>query len=163
MCVSLGFGDFQPVPRSKIPCKFQFRQDPSSSVPSKSHAGLEAKQYLESDIIHQHSLLTFTSGYFQIASLIYLSNRSQSQPVCKSCGPFIILGLFIWLPPLNRGTPKLPNAKARTVCTRSTLCRRSCCHHKGELLSDSTRVSPQAQANCTKTSPSSVVHPLFGN
>lgn len=57
---NLGVGNFQPIPRREIPCKFQSRQDSPSSVPSKNHTGLEAKQYLESNVADQHSLLTLT-------------------------------------------------------------------------------------------------------
>lgn len=104
--------------------------------------------------MNQHPLLAFR--YVVISksqAFIYLPNRRQSQPACKSCVLFVILGSFIWLPALNRGTTKLPGAKVRTMSTRPSLRRRSCCHHRGQLLSDSTRISPQAQANHTKTSP----------
>lgn len=57
---NLGVGDFQPVPRSKIPCKFQLEQDSPSSEPSKTHWGSGAKHCLESHAADQRSLLTLT-------------------------------------------------------------------------------------------------------
>ena len=161
ICISLGFGDFQPVPRSKSPCKWQFRQDPSPPATSKSHAGLETKQYLESDVIHQHSLLTLTclaiskSQAFSTAQT-EASHSQHAEAVGHLSPPGYSSGFLRWTeerqscPMLQQGLrgQDPPCAGGAAVTTTVT--------------SDFTKASPWAQVNCTTTSPSPAVHPFLG-